>query len=634
MTPINIDPKYHSMPEKPHSHSCPQCGHIIADTTSGKCHNCGHLFDHRQFGGQREEVIGSRYKRPRRVYTEKPITDDSKPPSAAPNIKAEPICPRCKTTINSTNVMDEKCPFCGYIGPMTSRQIDEPWQTPAAPQEEAYSPTMEPLGSEPKDIFQEAPVREVSSVSDSSALIDAAPKDWKKAKPASKLFKKFPRAKTIDKSEEWKVESTNGLSFASLLQKIRRASNNFNIGFPFKRVLTIFGTLVLAALIVVGIVKIIPLISPSSLSSTISQQTTPTNGNKTAETLILDVVNDDITYSSATITWTTNKPATSKIEYGTDKTYAQGVSSDDNPTLDHRITLDSLKSDTNYFYKITCIDSDGNEIIYEAEQSFTTKMPPDTTAPVISKVTVIPSKISDRSAIISWELDDKEASSYIEYGIDERYDNKKIPDKDSANIRTAMLGGLKPSTKYSFRIISEDSYGNKAEPYTGVTFTTLAPVPTGVKKGDRAPDFNLEYFTGDNLPQEYVFNGNTVNLSDFRGKVVVVNFWSISCGACIAEMPDIQRLYDNSDNSELIILAIHTIQYRSRIERFLENKDWTLPILLDANGQTSREYKITTIPRTFFIDTEGIIRKVKFGRFNGLDEIQSILEYDSLLGSQ
>jgi thiol-disulfide isomerase/thioredoxin len=612
------------MPEKPGSFSCSQCGHIIVEITSGKCQNCGHLFDQRQFKRQKDESLGSRYKASGRRHTEKPIQEIGKPLLAASETVIETICPQCKSNINSTDVINKKCPLCGYIGLMTPRQTRKPGQATKISQEKANIPAEEPAIPESSQKSPESLAKEIIPGSDSSELIDVAPKDWKQAKPD----KKIPRSKKTDKFKEWEGESTNKNSFASLLLGVRNFTDNSNKEFPLNRVIRITGSLLLIAIIVFGLINIIPMLFSSESSSTV-----PQIDDAMTKISIVDVANRDITHSSAQISWTTNIQVTSRFEYGITKTYGI-VESLDNLTEQHSISLHDLEPNTSYYYKITIIDKDGNEAVHEASQPFTTNMLPDTTPPAILAVIVAPSGITDVSAIISWELDDEEAESYVEYGKSELYDKKKLPKKESANIRTAILSGLEPNTTYQFRINSEDTHGNKAEPYAGIPFTTHAPVPTGTKVGDRAPDFSLEYFTTENLPQAYVGSGGSVNLSDFRGKVVIVNFWSISCGACIAEMPDFQEVFNNSNKNELIVLAIHTKQYRSRIERYLEKTDWSLPILLDTNGVTSRDYKITRIPRTFFIDAGGTIQKVKLGRFNSPSEIEDILENESLLGSK
>ena len=147
----------------------------------------------------------------------------------------------------------------------------------------------------------------------------------------------------------------------------------------------------------------------------------------------------------------------------------------------------------------------------------------------------------------------------------------------------------------------------------------------------------------------YVTNMTTISALVGRGDYVFcdkLNHASIVDG-CLLSGAVLRRFNHNNmhhlakllagtprDKNKLVVLTIHTKQYRSRIERYFEKAEWSLPVLLDTNGKTTRNYKITRIPKTFFIDEHGIIQKEKLGRFNSTAEIESILERESLLGSK
>ncbi|WP_264739135.1 peroxiredoxin family protein [Cytobacillus firmus] len=118
---------------------------------------------------------------------------------------------------------------------------------------------------------------------------------------------------------------------------------------------------------------------------------------------------------------------------------------------------------------------------------------------------------------------------------------------------------------------------------------------TGLGIGLKAPDFELK-----NL------QGETVKLSDYSGKKVMLNFWATWCPPCKAEMPDIQKFYTQRGN-EIVILAVN-IDPQSDVAGFAEEMRVNFPILLDVNEKASNDYQIITIPTTFFIDEEGIIR--------------------------
>ncbi|PWW25769.1 peroxiredoxin [Cytobacillus oceanisediminis] len=118
---------------------------------------------------------------------------------------------------------------------------------------------------------------------------------------------------------------------------------------------------------------------------------------------------------------------------------------------------------------------------------------------------------------------------------------------------------------------------------------------TGLGIGLKAPDFELE-----NL------QGETVKLSDYEGKKVMLNFWATWCPPCKAEMPDIQKFYTEKGD-EVAILAVN-IDPQYDVAGFAKEMRINFPILLDEEEKAVKAYQILTIPTTFFIDEKGIIR--------------------------
>ncbi|WP_410489349.1 peroxiredoxin family protein [Bacillus sp. DTU_2020_1000418_1_SI_GHA_SEK_038] len=116
----------------------------------------------------------------------------------------------------------------------------------------------------------------------------------------------------------------------------------------------------------------------------------------------------------------------------------------------------------------------------------------------------------------------------------------------------------------------------------------------GLKVGLKAPDFELK-----NL------EGETVRLSDYKGKKVILNFWATWCPPCKAEMPAMQNFYEEVDD-EIVILAIN-IDPEYDVAGFAKEMDIHFPILLDDKDEVNTAYKILTIPTTFFINEKGII---------------------------
>ncbi len=123
-------------------------------------------------------------------------------------------------------------------------------------------------------------------------------------------------------------------------------------------------------------------------------------------------------------------------------------------------------------------------------------------------------------------------------------------------------------------------------------------------EGFAAPDFELSTLTGE-----------TVALSDLKGKAVLVNFWASWCPPCRSEMPAMQQIYRDLGPDEFVILAVNsTHQDRlSEVKSFVNERGLTFPILLDTTGQVNAAYQVRSLPTSFFIDRDGIIREIVIG---------------------
>jgi peroxiredoxin len=122
--------------------------------------------------------------------------------------------------------------------------------------------------------------------------------------------------------------------------------------------------------------------------------------------------------------------------------------------------------------------------------------------------------------------------------------------------------------------------------------------------GMPAPDFTLPDMAGKNQ-----------KLSDYRGKVVFLNFWATWCKPCKEEMPSMQALWDNLKQEEFIMLAISMdrVTTKKDIPPFVENMKLTFPILTDSWGQTDSRYKLMGVPETYIIDQNGVLREKVIG---------------------
>lgn len=102
-------------------------------------------------------------------------------------------------------------------------------------------------------------------------------------------------------------------------------------------------------------------------------------------------------------------------------------------------------------------------------------------------------------------------------------------------------------------------------------------------------------------------NGKEVALSDFKGKKVYLNFFATWCPPCKAEMPEIQKLYEETKGSDLVILAVDLGEDSRTVSNFINNNKYTFNVLLDNNNLVADKYQISSIPVSYFIDKDGNI---------------------------
>ena len=106
--------------------------------------------------------------------------------------------------------------------------------------------------------------------------------------------------------------------------------------------------------------------------------------------------------------------------------------------------------------------------------------------------------------------------------------------------------------------------------------------------------------------------GNTHTLSDYKGKTVFLNFWATWCSPCRAEMPDIQKLYEEfqQEEEDIVILGVAAPSLgreksEEGIKGFLEENGYTYPVLMDTEAEAFQAYGINSFPTTFMIDKDG-----------------------------
>jgi peroxiredoxin len=133
--------------------------------------------------------------------------------------------------------------------------------------------------------------------------------------------------------------------------------------------------------------------------------------------------------------------------------------------------------------------------------------------------------------------------------------------------------------------------------------STAGEIPAP-REGFLAPDFSLQ------TPE-----GETVTLSELRGQAVLVNLWATWCPPCRAEMPAIQKLYEEYKDQGFMVLAVN-MTYQDNPQAvlpFTQENNLTFPILLEETGEMARKYELRSLPSSFFINRKGTIQEVVIG---------------------
>jgi thiol-disulfide isomerase/thioredoxin len=131
---------------------------------------------------------------------------------------------------------------------------------------------------------------------------------------------------------------------------------------------------------------------------------------------------------------------------------------------------------------------------------------------------------------------------------------------------------------------------------------------------------NRAEFTGYRLPNSARAIAPEINsiappfdpLTYYQGKPIILNFWATWCEPCLAEMPDLQRLYDEFSEMGLIVLGVNLNESQRAIDDWREKLGLTFPMSLD-NGTVAGLYRLRTQPTTFIISPEGVITHIFHG---------------------
>ena len=129
-------------------------------------------------------------------------------------------------------------------------------------------------------------------------------------------------------------------------------------------------------------------------------------------------------------------------------------------------------------------------------------------------------------------------------------------------------------------------------------------------------------------------SGKSVDLSNFRGKVVVVNFWASWCEPCREEFEELTQLQENYGSKGLVVLAVNLAEMKPRVLQFLKGNGFSensIEILLDRNSIAYKSWKARGLPTTFLVSKTGKVEGVWIGAIENVDSKEVTGEIEALL---
>ena len=127
-------------------------------------------------------------------------------------------------------------------------------------------------------------------------------------------------------------------------------------------------------------------------------------------------------------------------------------------------------------------------------------------------------------------------------------------------------------------------------------------VQSSVKLQEAAPDFTLKSLEGPNL-----------RLEEYRGQVVLINFWASWCGPCRQEMPILDRLHQRYEDTGFAVLGVNVEGEAAPAQEIVDKTNVTFPILIDDGQKVSDMYNLQAMPTTVVVDRDGVVRYIHPG---------------------
>jgi peroxiredoxin len=155
--------------------------------------------------------------------------------------------------------------------------------------------------------------------------------------------------------------------------------------------------------------------------------------------------------------------------------------------------------------------------------------------------------------------------------------------------------------------------------FIAIVALLASSVINAVELEDTVPDFTLKSMSGENL-----------RLEEYRGKVVLINFWASWCGPCRQEMPILQKIHDRYEPLGFTVLGVNVDEKQEKARKIVERLDVDFPLLLDTDQLVSEAYDVNAMPYSVLVGRDGKINYIHRGYKPG-DENQYVNRLKKLL---
>lgn len=174
-----------------------------------------------------------------------------------------------------------------------------------------------------------------------------------------------------------------------------------------------------------------------------------------------------------------------------------------------------------------------------------------------------------------------------------------------------LAAANKPSLNWGSLLVWAFVFGLLAIVGLGLARTQEGPIAIG----KTVPDFTLTTFDGEQL-----------NIEQFRGKVVLVNFWASWCKPCEQEAVELEEAYQIFKDQDVIFLGVDYVDTEKQALAYLDKFHITYPNGPDLKTKISQAFRIRGVPETFIVDRNGIIFDIKISPYTSLSEIENALQ--------